>query len=935
MIFELMIVHSGRYPMIRLQNQCLTLCVDPEANRATLFCKAYAISPIPFLTAEVEGYPFEKIPARVVPPTRPLPKPGRVKVSPMTMALEGDILTAFFTDVGEVSLEIKLEEDGVFFRVLSCPERVEKLHFGGVFCPECGEEYASVGMALNLQTNSDNLLGVGAEMKAVAFRRFGIAGASFAVVFCRRERLEGVLRRVTQKCTQAIPWSSKAGAFASDHPDVRYSYLMNHTGITMDTLENWISLANRFGARQIDFHGGYTFRFGDLTPNAKLYPGGKRDFKKVIDCLHCAGIQAGLHTYAQFIDMDSSYVTPVPHPGLGGYPFTLAADVGETDMVLPVSESTAEISTKTGFFVRNSVYLMAETELMRFDKVGEKEFYLAERGALGTAAAAHRAGTSVKHLLSCFGRFAPDPEDELYLEIARNTAEFYNEMGFDMIYLDAIDGSDIFAGPENAWYYGAMFVAEILRNVKKPPILEMSEMWHHFWYFRTRMGAWDHSNRGHKYLLGEHNQSNLRVRKKNLLPQNYGWWSYGKVDPKDPIQTRRQFLDDYEFWAGNALKNDWSLAFLPGGNGELSDEMERFADRIGEFEALRLGNGAIDWSKIGDREVILKEGKPVAVEYQKARFTSEEADVSIAIPHGESLCRLRVENRPSPADGKPGPQLLTKDTEDVALLSSRNVKAVLEREADGLHLHAVQTGNIGYTKLERNFSKGIDLSAVPGLFLMVYGDGKGEVLDIQLKSPKYVLSGTLDRVITVDFTGWKCFRLIESDGERLGEDYWPFSGGGHYNAYDHDPVFAVAQDVPLSQYEWHPSGLDLDIYFTNREKVDMSDISGISVWMNHMRDGEAYHVVIGEISAFPIVQTELEGLSVVVDGESYAISGKLPINSYVEYAQERWYAYDENGNLLKNISFPALPSVISAGSRIKIDAEGRFGAELTVGTIGM
>ncbi|MBR4865048.1 MAG: hypothetical protein IKU11_00060, partial [Clostridia bacterium] len=522
----------------------------------------------PFLLAELDGAPLETQKPRVVPATRPVAKESRVKTPPVSMLLEGDILTAFFEEAGEVALQIGAEEEGVTFRVLFCPENINKLYFGGIFCPECGNGYASVGMALNLHTNSDNLLGVRNTLGAAAFRQFGILDAAFAVILVKKDDLRAAMARVTRELAEDIPWNPKAGAFAADYPDVRHSYLMNHTGVTMDTVEGWIDLANRFGAKQLDFHGGHSFRFGDLTPNPGLYPRGKADFKRVIQRLHDAGIQAGLHTYAQFIDMDSSYVTPVPHPGLGGYPFTLACDVDEISLTLPVLESTADISTKTGFFVRNSVYLMADGELMRFDGVGEKEFCLAERGALGTTPQSHRAGCVMKHLLSCFGRFAPDPEGELYLEIARNTAEFYNEMGFDMIYLDAIDGSDIFAGPENAWYYGAKFVAEILKNVKKPPILEMSEMWHHFWYFRTRMGAWDHSNRGHKYLLGEHNRSNSRVRERTLLPQNYGWWSYGKADPREPIQTRRQFLDDYEFWAGNALKNDWSLAFLPGGNGE-------------------------------------------------------------------------------------------------------------------------------------------------------------------------------------------------------------------------------------------------------------------------------------------------------------------------------------------------------------------------------
>ena len=79
---------------------------------------------------------------------------------------------------------------------------------------------------------------------------------------------------------------------------------------------------------QIDFHGGRSFRFGDFRPDPDLYPQGVASMKAVIDKLHAAGIQAGLHTYAMFIDKSCPYVTPVPDPRLGkDATFTLAADL--------------------------------------------------------------------------------------------------------------------------------------------------------------------------------------------------------------------------------------------------------------------------------------------------------------------------------------------------------------------------------------------------------------------------------------------------------------------------------------------------------------------------------------------------------------------------------------------------------------------------------
>ena len=65
-----------------------------------------------------------------------------------------------------------------------------------------------------------------------------------------------------------------------------------------------------------------------------------------------------------------------------------------------------------------------------------------------------------------FGRFVPGPETVLFAEIARHTAEIINECGFDGIYFDAIDGSDILAGEEYFWYYGTKFIFEVARHLR-------------------------------------------------------------------------------------------------------------------------------------------------------------------------------------------------------------------------------------------------------------------------------------------------------------------------------------------------------------------------------------------------------------------------------------------------------------------------------------
>ena len=159
------------------------------------------------------------------------------------------------------------------------------------------------------------------------------------------------------------------------------------------------------------------------------------------------------------------------------------------------------------------------------------------------------------HLRECFGLFVPDGDSTLLTEVAAKTAEMYNECGFDMIYLDALDGEDVIAGRENGWHYGSKFTFEICQRLKKPAIMEMSTFHHHLWYVRSRMGAWDHPSRSHKRFIDIHCQANESCRRM-FLPANLGWWSFKTWTG---AQGEPTFADDIEYLCAKALGNDASL----------------------------------------------------------------------------------------------------------------------------------------------------------------------------------------------------------------------------------------------------------------------------------------------------------------------------------------------------------------------------------------
>src|SRR5208282_2090494 len=169
-------------------------------------------------------------------------------------------------------------------------------------------------------------------------------------------------------------------------------------------------------------------------PNPATYPRGRASLKAVIDRLHAAGIAAGLHTSAFFMDESCPWVTPTPDPRLGkDATFTLAEPLTAEASTVSVVEPTKAMSNITGFFVRNSVTFQIEDELIKYagaSKAPPYAFTDCQRGTFGTRAAPHARGAKVQHLKECFGLFVPDGDSTLLSEVAAHTAETFNECGF-------------------------------------------------------------------------------------------------------------------------------------------------------------------------------------------------------------------------------------------------------------------------------------------------------------------------------------------------------------------------------------------------------------------------------------------------------------------------------------------------------------------------
>lgn len=796
-------------------------------------------------------------------------------------SFEGDRLALEFGESG-VTVELQTSAKPRYFlvEVVSVStEEIEELAFVDLpldLSGATGEPFAACALALNLKTNVRAIPQATSHLWAACYPRFGFVGAKVALVGCPYDELRSVMQEAVT-AAEDLPHSAIGGPWALDGPNNYGSYLFDFGSLTEETVDSWIGMAKRLGVTQIDFHGGRSFRFGDFQPAPDLYPNGAASMKAVIDKLHAAGIQAGLHTYAMFMDKKCPYVTPVPDPRLGkDVSFTLAEDLPADANHVPVAESTASMSTITGFFVRNSVTLQIDDELITYSGYAKESPYAfteCTRGACGTIVSPHKKGVPVHHLRECFGRFVPDGDSTLLAEVAAKTAALYNEAGFDMIYLDALDGGDAVAGRENAWHYESKFTFEIVKRLKRPAIMEMSTFHHHLWYVRSRMGAWDHPNRSHKQFIDLHCAANASLGRQ-FLPGNLGWWAFKTWQGPmgEPTHT-----DDIEYLAGKALGNNYGLSLMGinPSNVDSIPALPRLAGIVQQYERLRHANYFSDAVKerlrtpgeefaLTERDDGEWEFRPVC--YDKHRMQGSDGRSkhwTVANRFEGQPLQLRIETLTGIAAYDDPGGILLADFSNLSQFTTRatqpGISTDLEPSTDQVKAgttsgrfratSANDTPTRSWCKVGKTFSPTIDLSGHEAIGLWVYGDGQGQVLNLQQTSPPHLSHAIADHYIPIDFTGWRYFTLLEPEGGRHADYSWPY--GGSYAIY--------------------------------RESIRPNAVETLSLWYNNLPPKGTATCYLSPVRALPIAATKLRNPSVTVRGQTIHFPVEIETGQYLEF----------------------------------------------------
>ena len=833
--------------------------------------------------------------------------PGRLAVPVRGVSLEGGVRLRVETDAGAFFVKAEALPDYFTFELEGgLPEGIFAVTLAKTeFVCDASDKKNTGAIGIAMTAGIDPLYypdSKAGKTGGRVVRHLASDGEKLALVIAPVCEQQAIIKEICLKIDKNRGiMSLKGGAWGRD---ARVNFT-NYT-IQMESsrafVESEIPFFKKLGVEQIDFHKGPgTFRQGDFC--FMRYKNAAEFRENVTTLLESHGMTAGLHTYAHYIDYDCAPVLSNPDCQRQlkvMERFTLAADVDENITFLRTEEPVDGVSDDFGFFAVNTPFLLVDNEIIQFEK-REGGFAAKTRGAAGTVPAKHLKGAEIRHLEGLYFGFTPVFGSDLFYEIARNTAKTYNEGGFRSIYLDALDGIDRQCDPENeAWFYMAAFVREILKNCAEDPVLEMSTFKPSMWASRGRIGAWDTPYRAYKGFNLRHTESNVGFIDRYGAPI-LGWYDFYPMTDKYPgnEHTKYHHTDAIDHMGSLAVMYDFANVF----NGTSEAMLERYAglrrnvELYGKYDKLRreqyfpeeyrqkLISGKYEYALAEDGD-----GKYGFVEknYGKRRLfdlcDASRNTAEFANPFKEQTPFVRIE------------ALLSADT------SGDGATSGLGSGSGSVELLPLDF-DVPLTEqtLLRRFENETDISEKLAKTVRVRGNGvPGGKIAIKLRCATNSEKGFGEYVIDTDFEGEREFIFVESDnGER--------------------------DDHGFEQNE--------GLYAIYRSSLNNDRLTEISV----ETEGDMTGVRMSSVMAYRHVYEVLKNPSVSVGNTSVTFECELMSSDFIEFDGKNATVTDRFGNK-KEIWFESDLKVPAGGFKASLTAKplnGRTAAAiLTLGFTG-
>ena len=516
--------------------------------------------------------------------------------------------------------------------------------------------------------------------------------------------------------------------------------------------------------------------------------------------------------------------------------------------------------------------------------------------------------------------------------------------GFDGIYLDAIDGSNVLGGEENFWYYGTKFIFEIAKHLERPVGMEMSSMSHHWWHYRSRWQAWDRPIRGYKrfedihlasikspgLFLPDEIKSNEwehglwrghspLIDKYSavenggfLLPLHLGWWGNSTWNPP---QMEPTFPDDVEYLCCKMIGNNAGLSMLGGVEKKTLEANPLFARLIPiikQYEELRHKNYFNDTIRAllrqpGKEYTLFREEngkwnfKPIAYNKHKvAGLDHPSAQWTVNNEFDTQPVKLRIEPLMSVKPYNDRGNITIADfsesgkfvNEGIAVGVSGGIKNSNEKSKGGDvagNFYAQSSGlsprEGSWIKMEKKFDPWLDLNKNKALGVWIKGDGNGQLLNFRVESPNQFSSGARgDHFVKIDFTGWKYFELVEIESSEFSNYLWPYDSQFYvYNSYMHS--------------------------------VRFSSVDKLQVWYNNLPAGKEVSCLVGPVKALQMVPATIDNPQITIGDEKIVFPVKMESGMYLEFKSPAdCKLYGSKGEFLKDVPVKGNIPVLNQGN---------------------
>jgi len=632
-------------------------------------------------------------------------------------------------------------------------------------------------------------------------RKYKLAGAKFVLIGAPAKQFKPAI--IAAEKANGLPCPVVGGKWVRDSEAIRKSYLfaVSCDETNVDKLIEWAKIGG-FGTLIFGI-SDWSENRGHYDINPTKFPGGTAKMRQVVDKIHAAGLDAGIHLFGPSISPNDPYVTPRPDPRLAGVvcpPLAAAIDEKATAIVLTGQPDLPPKTTRTkatpGYQIQIDDEIIRYNDIVPVDgQAGQYQFVGCKRGDLGTTAAAHDAGAAVKGLITLWGHFAIDPDSTLADEMTTNWAKMFNACNFDFVYFDASDGLQ--TDYVDRWYYLNKLHSMYFQKLGRGILYQTSNGTGSdlCWHIIPRSASAD----GHGDIKGylDDRWPGILNMGNNWTKADIGWYYWFSDVRPDQIEyvcaralgldgsismetspaatesltQSRQMYDMIGRWERARKANCFSPA-VKAKLLEVQRDFKLFADAKGAWQLYRAAYEeprVLDVLNDVDNIFTINNdtGQPCTLGFELVRPGKGQLIGNFDDPQGQTV-EAFDETTPYYASEfnqfapfvvgdrtNVTPMGIVRDGVEFSFGLTQDTRA----GQNALQMKATNKSDVaGWTGIGRRFPQPLDLRAFKGAALWIKGDAGGETIRVQFRD---AAGRSADFLPVMNYTGWKlhCFPL--------------------------------------------------------------------------------------------------------------------------------------------------------------------------------